>query len=231
MMTDGLTRDEARSRCWLVDSKGLVQSARTDLTETKLPFAHDHEPLATLEEAVRVLKPTALIGTSTIPQSFTRAVIEQMARNTERPIIFPYSNPTSKSECTAEEAYTWTNGTAIFASGSPFPPVTLNNRTLTPGQGNNVYIFPAMGLAVFATDPKEIPDRAFSVAARTLAAMVTEEEFEKGLIYPPMANIRASSMHVAVAVATYFFDSGLARVERPANIDAYVRSLAWEPEY
>ncbi len=228
---EGVPMDEARKKCWLVDSKGLVVASRTDLTDTKKPFAHDAEHVGTLHDAARVTKATALIGTSTIPKSFTFEVIEQMASNTDRPIIFPFSNPTSKSECTAEEAYTWTGGRAIFASGSPFQPVELDGRTYYPGQGNNVYIFPGVGLAVYATRAQTIPDRAFAVAARALAGMVSEEQFAKGLIYPSMANIRHAALVVAKAVATFFFDEGLARVERPQNVETFVEQHVWSPEY
>jgi len=231
MVADGMPIDEARKRCWLVDSKGLVVASREDLTDTKKPFAHDAPHVSTLLEAVTVTKATAIIGTSTIPKSFTQDVIEQMARNTPRPMICPFSNPTSKSECSAEEAYTWTNGTAIFASGSPFLPVELNGKTYYPGQGNNVYIFPGVGLAVYATQASNIPDQAFAVAARALASMVTDEQFAKGLIYPPMSNIRDAAVVVANAVTEYLFNEGLARVERPADIPAFVREHIWQPEY
>lgn len=231
MVAEGLTIDEARKRCWLVDSKGLVVSSREDLTDTKKPFAHDAPHVSTLLEAVTVTKATAIIGTSTIPKSFTQDVIEQMARNTPRPMICPFSNPTSKSECSAEEAYTWTNGAAIFASGSPFQPVELNGKTYYPGQGNNVYIFPGVGLAVYATQATSIPDQAFAVAARALASMVTDEQFTKGLIYPPMSHIRDAAVVVANAVTEYLFNEGLARVERPADVAAFVREHIWQPEY
>jgi malate dehydrogenase (oxaloacetate-decarboxylating)(NADP+) len=231
LVSEGVPMDEARKKCWLVDSKGLVVASRTDLTDTKKPFAHEAEHVGTLHDAARVTKATALIGTSTIPKSFTFEVIEQMASNTDRPIIFPFSNPTSKSECTAEEAYTWTGGRAIFASGSPFQPVELDGHTYYPGQGNNVYIFPGVGLAVYATQARTIPDRAFAVAARALAGMVSEEQFAKGLIYPSMANIRQAALVVAQAVATFFFDEGLARVERPADVSAFVADHVWSPEY
>lgn len=231
MTKDGLSIDEARQRCWLVDSKGLVTASRPDLTDAKQRYAHDHAACATLEEAVREIKPTILIGTSTIPKSFTQAVIEQMARNTERPIIFPYSNPTSKSECSAEEAYTWTKGKAIFASGSPFPAFEYEGKTFTPGQGNNVYIFPAVGLAVLAAKPRTIPDRTFSRAARALANLVTQEQFDAGLIYPPMNRIREASLIVATAVVEYFFEEGLATVPKPDDVAEYVRSVAWKAEY
>lgn len=228
---EGISIEEARKCIWLVDSKGLVESTRKDLSEGKLPYAHEHECCITFAEAVRSIKATILIGTSTIPNSFTQEVIEGMAANTERPIIFPYSNPTSKSECSAEEAYAWTNGKCIFASGSPFPPLTFNGRQYTPGQGNNIFIFPAMGLAVLAANPVSIPDNAFIVAARALAELVSAEDFENGLIYPPMKDIRESSMHVAAKITQYFHDTGLAREPLPDDIDAHVRAMAWHPLY
>ncbi|MDZ4744608.1 MAG: NAD-dependent malic enzyme [bacterium] len=228
---EGISLEEARKCVWLVDSKGLIESTRADLSDAKKRYAHDHECCVTLAEAVRSTKATILIGTSTIPKSFTQDVIEGMAENTARPLIFPYSNPTSKSECSAEEAYTWTKGTCIFASGSPFPPLTVNGKHVTPGQGNNVFIFPAMGLAVLAANPLSIPDEAFVVAAHALASQVREEDFDIGLIYPPMKNIRESSLHVAAKIAEYFHTSGLAREPRPQDIDAHVRSIAWTPIY
>lgn len=228
---EGISLEDARKRIWLVDSKGLVTSDRAELPEGKASYAHEHEPCATLAEAVKALKATILIGTSTIPKSFTQDVIEGMATNTEHPLIFPYSNPTSKSECSAEEAFEWTKGKCIFASGSPFPPLTYNGKQYTPGQGNNVFIFPAMGLAILAANPTSIPDEAFVVAARALAAQVRAEDFEHGLIYPPMKNIRESSMHVAIAVTKYFHDAGLAREPLPSDISLHVRALAWKPLY
>jgi malate dehydrogenase (oxaloacetate-decarboxylating)(NADP+) len=231
MLKEGITIEEARKKCWLVDSKGLVEASRADLTGAKQRFAHEFKPVGSLLDAARELKATALIGTSTIPKSFTKEVIEQMAANVERPIIFPYSNPTSKSECSAEEAYTWTNGKAIFASGSPFPPCTVNGKTFVPSQGNNVYIFPAVGLAVLAAKPSMIPDKAFSRAARTLASMVSQEQFDKGLVYPPMSDIRESSMVVAIAVTEYFFEAGLATIPKPDDVGEYVRSISWKAEY
>lgn len=231
MVQDGLTMEEARKRCWLFDSKGLVQSGRTDLAETKRPYAHDHDAIADLAEAARALKATVIIGTSTIPRSFTQDVVEAMAANTARPLIFPFSNPTSKAECTAHDAYTWTKGAAIFASGSPFDPVELDGRLIHPSQGNNVLIFPAMGLAVLAARPATLPDEAFVVAARSLASMATDDDFAKGLVYPPLAHIRETEMAVAADVATWLWDQpGLAREPRPADPAAYVREIAWRPE-
>lgn len=231
MVQDGLSPEEARKRCWLFDSKGLVQSSRADLADTKRPYAHDHAPVEDLAEAARALKATIIIGTSTIPRSFTRDVVDAMAANTPRPLIFPFSNPTSKAECTAEEAYTWTKGAAIFASGSPFDAVEIDGRTIHPSQGNNVLIFPAMGLAVLAARPRTLPDEAFVVAARSLAMMATDDDFAKGLVYPPLANIRETEMAVAADVATWLWDQpGLAREPRPADPATYVRDLAWRPE-
>ena len=240
MLKEGLTAEEARKRIWLFDSKGLVTAARTDLGEQKQRYAHDGPDgmttnsttdITTLEGAVRAVSATALIGTSTMPKAFTQEVIEGMAANTARPIIFPFSNPTSKSECTAEEAYTWTNGAAIFASGSPFPSFEYAGKTITPSQGNNVYIFPAMGLAVLAAKPSTIPDRAFSRAARSLAALVSQEQFERGIIFPPLDRIREASLIVATAIVEYFYEAGLATMPKPDDVAEYVRSIAWEPEY
>jgi malate dehydrogenase (oxaloacetate-decarboxylating)(NADP+) len=231
MLKEGLSIEEAHQRVRLFDSKGLVVASRTDLSDQKIRYAVDLPPIESLADAVREVKATALIGTSTIPKSFTREVIEQMAANTERPIIFPFSNPTSKSECSAEEAYTWTKGKAIFASGSPFPSFTYEGQTFTPSQGNNVYIFPAMGLAVLAACPTHIPDKAFSRAARALAALVTSDQFERGIIYPPLDRIRESSILVATAIVEYFFEAGLATIDKPDDVGEFVRSIAWKPLY
>lgn len=231
MLKDGITVEDARRRCWLVDSKGLVVKQRNDLSEGKADFAHDYRAIPTLLESVRELKATVIIGTSTIPNSFSKEVIEQMAINSERPIIMAFSNPTSKSECSAQDAYLWSEGRAIFASGSPFPPFEYNGKKIFPGQGNNIYIFPAVGLAILAAKPKTIPDKAFSRAARTLASLVTQEQFDRGQVYPPLEKIRESTHHVAVAVTEYFFEAGLATVPKPDNIEEYVESMSWKPEY
>ena len=177
------------------------------------------------------MKPTGIIGVSTVPKLFTRQVIEAMAEINERPIIFPYSNPTSRSECTAEEAYRWSEGRAIFASGSPFPPVEIAGHRFVPGQGNNVYIFPAMGMAVFATEATRVTEEMFIVAAKAVAEQVTDEDLAVGLIYPPQSRILEASLHVAERVATYIFDKDLARVPRPAEIGSLIRTRAYRPVY
>lgn len=231
MMQEGVSEAEARRRCWFVDSKGLVESSRTGLADFKVPYAHDHPPTPDFLSAINALRPTAIIGVSTIGKAFTREVIEAMARINDRPIIFPYSNPTSRSECSAEEAYGWSDGRAIFASGSPFPPYTANGRTLVPGQGNNVYIFPAVGMAIYATEATRVTDEMFILAARAVADQVTVENLESGLIYPPMADILPASLKVAKRVAEYIFDAGLARVDRPADVDELIDSSIYRPRY
>jgi malate dehydrogenase (oxaloacetate-decarboxylating)(NADP+) len=231
MVREGLSDAEAHARCRLVNSRGLVTSETTGLSEFQLPFAHPHAPLKDLADIVEAVRPSVLVGVSTIPHSFSRKVIEAMARINERPVIFPYSNPTSKSECTAQEAIEWSGGRAIFASGSPFPPLHHKGQLFVPGQGNNVYIYPAVGMAVFATEASRVTDEMFLKAAESLAAQVTEQDLAVNLIYPPMANIREASIEVAVHVAELIFDRGLARVPRPADVAAFVRAKVYEPAY
>ena len=231
MVREGLSDAEAHARCRLVNSRGLVTSETTGLSEFQLPFAHPHAPIKDLAEIVEAVRPSVLVGVSTIPHSFNRRVIEAMSRINERPVIFPYSNPTSKSECTAQEAIEWSKGRAIFASGSPFPPLHWKDRLFVPGQGNNVYIYPAVGLAVFATEARRVTDEMFLKAAESLAAQVTEQDLAVNLIYPPMANIREASIEVAVRVAELVFDRGLAGVPRPADVGAFVRGKVYDPAY
>ncbi|KAK47281.1 malate dehydrogenase [Caballeronia jiangsuensis] len=231
MALEGLDIDSARKRNSLFDINGLMVQSRTDLADFQKVFAIDHAPIDTFVDAVRTLKPTGIIGVSTVPKLFSQAVIEAMSEINERPIIFPYSNPTSRSECTAEEAYRWSNGRAIFASGSPFEPVQIEGQQFVPGQGNNVYIFPAMGMAVFATEATRVTEDMFIVAAKAVAEQVSDESLDKGLIYPPQSRILEASMHVAASVAAYIFDHGFARVERPADLAAHIKSAAYAPAY
>ncbi len=231
MALQGMSIAEARARNPLFDINGLLVTSRTDLTPFQKPFALDCAPIATFVEAVKALRPTGIIGVSTVPKLFNQSVIEAMAEINERPIIFPYSNPTSRSECTAEEAYRWSEGRAIFASGSPFPPVEIAGKVLVPGQGNNVYIFPAMGMAVFATEARRITEEMFIVAAKAVADQVTEANLATGLIYPPQSRIFAASVRVATQVAEHIFDQNLARVTRPKDIAALIRSRVYRPVY
>jgi malate dehydrogenase (oxaloacetate-decarboxylating)(NADP+) len=231
MQAEGLSEEEARRRCWFMDSKGLVVSSRTDLAAHKLPYAHEHAFIADLLEAVETLRPTALIGVSGMPQTFTQPVVEAMARLNERPVVFALSNPTSKSECTAEQAYTWSEGRAIYASGSPFDPVTFNGQKFVPGQANNSYIFPGVGLGVVASHASVVTDEMFFVAAKTLAQQVTEADLETGATYPPLSKIRDVSLAIATAVAEVAFERGLAGIDRPRDLSPYIQAQMYVPEY
>jgi malate dehydrogenase (oxaloacetate-decarboxylating)(NADP+) len=231
LMKEGLSEAEAKRRCWFVDSKGLVVKSRTDLVEHKLPYAHDHAPITDFAQAVEALKPTAIIGVSGTPRTFTRVVVEAMARLNQRPIIFALSNPTSKSECTAEEAYTWSEGRAIFASGSPFKPLTVHGTHFVPGQGNNSYIFPGVGLGVIASEAQRVTEEMFFVAATTLAGLVTEGDLAQGRIYPGLDRIREVSAAIAVAVAEVAFQRGLTAMPRPADLRAHVAAQMYDPTY
>ena len=231
MALEGLDIAAARGRNPLFDINGLMVTSRTDLADFQKPFALDHAPVNDFADAVKALKPTGIIGVSTVPKLFNQRVIEAMAAVNDRPIIFPYSNPTSRSECTAEEAYRWTKGRAIFASGSPFPPVTMDDKSFIPGQGNNVYIFPAMGMAIYATEATRVTEEMFIIAAKAVAEQVGEDSLATGLIYPPQSNIFAASLHVATRIATYIFDKGLARVTRPDDVAALIQSRVYRPVY
>ncbi|MDP3478598.1 MAG: NAD-dependent malic enzyme [Desulfoprunum sp.] len=231
MMEEGLTQEEARKRCWFFDSKGLVVKNRADLTGNKLDYAHDHECTTDFLAAVEALRPTAIIGVSGQPKRFSREVLEAMARINKRPIIFSLSNPTSKTECSAEEAYTWTEGRAIFASGSPFDQVMLQGKKFVPAQGNNVYIFPGVGMGVMASCANRVTDEMFLVAARILVQEVSETDLRIGRIYPPLPRIREVSLAIAVAVADVAYTRGIASRPRPADLPGYIASLMYEPEY
>jgi malate dehydrogenase (oxaloacetate-decarboxylating)(NADP+) len=231
MTRQGLSPEEARRRCWLFDSKGLVVRARDDLKPHKRAFAQEHPPVADLLETIEALRPTALIGASGQPKTFTGPVLQAMAAHHQRPIVFALSNPTSRSECTAEEAYSWTEGRAIFASGSPFSPVVLGESTFVPGQGNNAYIFPGVGLGVVASGARHVTDELFTVAATTLAHMTEDSSLRTGTVFPPLTRIREVSHAIAMAVAEEAFDSGLATGKRPDDLSEHVRSMMYEPVY
>jgi malate dehydrogenase (oxaloacetate-decarboxylating)(NADP+) len=231
MIEEGIEEAEARRHCWFVDSKGLVVKSRDNLAEHKLLFAHDFPPCSDLLTAIEHLKPTALIGVSGMPRSFTQPVVESMAKLNDRPIIFALSNPTSKAECTAEEAYRWSQCRAIFASGSPFPTVTVDGQTFVPGQGNNAYIFPGVGLGVIACQAKRVTDQMFSVAAKALANQVLETDLAQGRIYPSLLRMQEVSAHIAHAVALVAYEKKLARRRKPADLLAYIQSLMYQPVY
>uniref|UniRef100_A0ACD5TKE8 Uncharacterized protein n=2 Tax=Avena sativa TaxID=4498 RepID=A0ACD5TKE8_AVESA len=228
-----LPLDDCRKKIWLVDSKGLlVESRKESLQHFKKPFAHEHEPLTTLLEAVQSIKPTVLIGTSGVGKTFTQEVVEAMASFNEKPVIFSLSNPTSHSECTAEEAYTWTKGTAVFASGSPFDPVEYEGKTYSPGQSNNAYVFPGFGLGVVISGAIRVHDDMLLAASEALAEQVSQEHYDKGLIFPPFTNIRKISANIAAKVAAKAYDLGLAsRLPRPDDLVQYAESCMYTPLY
>lgn len=227
----GLSRDDARRACWLVDSHGLVVRSRTDLAEHKRPYAHDAPGAPGLLESLHALEPTALIGVSGQPSTFTREVLEAMAARNERPIVFALSNPTANSECTAEEAYTHTGGRALFASGSPFASVSFQGKQLVPSQANNAYVFPGVALGVVATRVTRVTDEMFAQAARTLAGLVSEHDLASGLLFPPLKSIRDVSLKIAVAVARTAHERGFASTATPRDLEALIREQVFEPEY
>ena len=231
MAAEGVAEHEARQKCWFVDSRGLVVRSRTDLAEHKQPYAHDRAWLPDLQAAVDALEPSILIGVSGQAQTFTRPVIEAMARINQRPVVFALSNPTANSECTAEQAYAWSGGRALFASGSPFPPVTMAGQTFVPRQANNAYIFPGVGLGIIACRARRVTDRMFLNAARTLAAAVTGADLQRGALFPALDRIREVSVSIAAAVAAVAYDEDLAAVSRPDDIDALIREHVYDARY
>ena len=231
LQEEGLSLAEARKRIWFVDSKGLIVKSREGLVAHKLHYAHDHASCTDLLAAVKSIKPTMLVGVSGQPRTFTEEIVKAVGSFNQRPVIFALSNPTSKAECTAEEAYKWTDGRAIFASGSPFAPVTLNGKTHVPGQGNNAYIFPGVGLGVVATGAKRVTDAMFIKAARVLASLLREDELAEGRIYPSLQRIHEVSLAIAVGVAEVVYASKLTDQPRPADLTAFIRSHMFKPEY
>ncbi|OIV94281.1 hypothetical protein TanjilG_00030 [Lupinus angustifolius] len=225
--------EESRKRIYLVDSKGLIVSSRKNsLQHFKKPWAHDHEPVGTLLEAVKIIKPTVLVGTSGVGKTFTKEVIEAMALNNKIPLILALSNPTSQSECTAEEAYTWSEGRAIFASGSPFDPVEYNGKVYYSGQSNNAYIFPGFGLGIIISGAIRVHDDMLLAASESLAKQVTDEHYAKGLTYPSLTDIRKISANIAANVAAKAYELGLAtRLPRPENLVKYAESCMYSPLY
>jgi malate dehydrogenase (oxaloacetate-decarboxylating)(NADP+) len=232
MMLEGLSEAEARARISLFDINGLVENTRTDLFDFQKPYAHPHAPTRDFVAAIESLKPTALIGVSTHGKAFGQKVVEAMARLNSRPIIFALSNPTDHAECTAEEAYRWSEGRALYAAGVPFPPVAVGGKTFVPGQGNNLYVFPAVSLAIYATQASRVTDELFVTAARAVADLVTQQQLDTGLLYPPQSDILSTEVKVAEKVAEVIFARGLARVERPkGDLHGFIGAQLYRPEY
>lgn len=231
MAREGLDEADARGRCWFVDSQGLVVRSRTDLAEHKLPYAHEAEFIGDLLDVISRIRPTMLIGASGQQGIFNKAVLELMAKINERPMILALSNPTSKSECTAQDAIHVTEGRALFASGSPFGPVTFDGKTYITGQANNAYIFPGVGLGVVASESRLVSDEMFLRAAGALAAETTAADLAQGRLYPALSRIREVSLAISIAVAEVAFQSNLATVPGPDDMRAHIKAMMYEPQY
>jgi malate dehydrogenase (oxaloacetate-decarboxylating)(NADP+) len=231
MMAEGVSEADALQRTWLVDSRGLVVKSRAGLTDHKLRYAHDHAPISDFLTAIQTLKPTAIIGVAAVGGAFTPEVLQTMAEINERPIVFALSNPTSKAECSAEEAYRHTGGRALFACGSPYDPVKLDGKTFVPRQGNNSYIFPGVGLGAIASGSRLVTDEMFMAAAHTLAYLVNKDDIEQGSLYPALPRIREVSAHIAAAVAEVAYKRGLATAPKPNDLMAFVQSQMYDPHY
>ena len=231
MVAQGASEADALRRNWLIDSRGLVVKNRSGLTEHKLRYAHDHSPIGDFLTAIETLKPTAIIGVAAVGGAFTPEVLKAMARINERPIVFALSNPTSKAECSAEEAYRHTGGHALFACGSPYDPVNLGGKTFVPRQGNNSYIFPGVGLGAIASGTRLVTDEMFMAAAHTLAHLVSEADIKQGSLFPALARIREVSAHIAAAVAEVAYKRGLATGQPPKDLNDYIQSQMYDPHY
>src|SRR5271165_1294340 len=226
-----MTLKDAQSRVYMFDIEGLLESTRKDLVDFQRPYAHEHAPTNDFLAAIESIKPTTIIGVSTIGGAFNQKVVETMSRLNERPVILALSNPTEHAECTPEQAYTWSKGKAIYAAGVQFEPVHYNGQTFLPGQANNFYIFPAVGMAIFATQARRVTDEMFIEAGQAVADQVPSDLLKQGLLYPLQSNILETETQTAARVAKLVFDSGLARVERPADMVAFIRNHVYKPVY
>jgi malate dehydrogenase (oxaloacetate-decarboxylating)(NADP+) len=231
MVMQGMTLNEAQSRIYMFDVNGLLETTRTDLVDFQKPYAHQHAPTRDFVAALESIKPTTIIGVSTIGGAFTQKVIESMSRINKRPVILALSNPTERAECTPEQAYNWSKGKAIYAAGVQFTPVHYNGQTFLPGQANNFYIFPAVGMAIFATQAKRVTDEMFIEAGHAVADQVPSELLKQGLLYPLQSNILEAEIQTAARVAKLVFYSGLARVDRPTDMVAFIRQHVYKSEY
>jgi malate dehydrogenase (oxaloacetate-decarboxylating)(NADP+) len=227
----GLSQDAARGRISMFDIDGLLEPSRAGLSDAQKAYAHKAQPSKDLVKTIKTLKPTVLIGVSTKGGAFNRRVVEAMTGLNERPIIFALSNPTDKAECTAKQAYTWSQGKALFAAGVQFPDVTIDGKTFHPGQANNFYIFPAIGLATYATRPRRITDACFIAAAEATADQIGPDLRAKGMLYPSQANILETELTTATRVAEFMFQEGLAQVEQPQEIRAWIEGQLYAPQY
>jgi malate dehydrogenase (oxaloacetate-decarboxylating)(NADP+) len=231
MMAEGLSEAEALRRNWLVDSRGLVVKERPGLSGHKLRYAHEQAPISDFRTAIDTLKPTAIVGVAAVGGAFTPEVLQAMAKLNEQPIVFALSNPTSKAECSAEEAYGYTEGRALFACGSPFDPVKLNGTTFVPRQGNNSYIFPGVGLGAIASGSRLVTAEMFMAAAHTLANSVSADDLRQGSLYPALPRIREVSAQIGAAVADVAYQRGLAAGPPPNDTIGFIQSQMYDPRY
>ena len=227
----GYSKEEARSRCWFVDSKGLVVSSRKNLSRDKLPFAHEYYEKKDLSDIIQAIRPTALIGISGQANAFSKNILELMKDINDYPLVFALSNPTSSSECTADDAYKWTRGKCLFASGSPFDSVEIEGKTFIPGQGNNAYIFPGVGLGIILSKAEVISDDLFLAAAETLSILVSDKELSSGQLYPSIKDIKKVSKEIAITVAKKAFSEGLTNMAIPQNIESSLDRIIYNPVY
>ncbi len=231
MHNDGLGEEDARSRITMFDIEGLIEPSRKDLNPWQKPFAHRADPSRDFVKTIEAVKPTILIGVSTAFGAFTQQVVEAMCKLNDIPIIFALSNPTNKAECTAEQAYTWSDGKALFAAGIQFADVTYKGKSFHPGQANNFYIFPAIGLATYCAKPKRLTDECFIVAAQASADQVGDDLREKGMLFPGQANVLEVEVTTAVRIVEFMFDQGLATAPRPKDMRAFVEGQLYKPKY
>ena len=231
MQLKGLSQDDARSRISMFDINGLLEPSRTDLSEAQKVYAHKAPPSKNLVATIERVKPTIVVGVSTKGGAFNQAVVEAMSRLNERPIIFALSNPTYKAECTAEQAYKWSKGKALFAAGVQFPDVTLDGKTFHPGQANNFYVYPAIGLATYVARPRKLTDACFIAAAQGTADQIDATQRAKGMLYPSQANILETEVTTATRIAEFMFDQGLAQVDRPRDVRSWIQAQLYKPQY
>ncbi|VDD95671.1 unnamed protein product [Enterobius vermicularis] len=231
MQTEGITEAEAADRIYMMDIDGLITKNRVDGARHSL-FAKDMPETKDLLQLIKKVKPGILIGASTARGAFTEEIIRTMAKINERPVIFALSNPTSKSECTAEEAFRYTDGKVLFASGSPFADVDLNGKIYKPGQGNNAYIFPGVALGVILFQIRHIDSAMFLIASKKVASCVTEKDLRVGRIYPRLQEIREISVQIAVAVAEYAYEKKIAGLyPKPVDLEKFIRAYQYNTEY
>ena len=231
LVAQGLTLEQAQAQVYMFDVHGLLESTRKDLVDFQQPYAHRHEPTKDFVAAIESIKPTAIIGVSTIGGAFNQKVIEAMSSVNDRPVVLALSNPTEHAECTPEQAYTWSKGKAIYAAGVQFAPVHFSGQTFLPGQANNFYIFPAVGMAIFATEAKRVTDEMFIEAGQAVADQVPSELLKQGLLYPQQSNILEIEIQTAARVAKLVFDADLARVPRPDDMVEFIRNHVYTPKY